>query len=65
MDSLIMTSDSGLYYIIKYGDQMRAGIDIGILAVENNGKLSGLYMDNPESFFFAVFEPVESEACSN
>jgi hypothetical protein len=36
MDSLIMTFDSGLYYIIKYGDQMRAGIDIGFLAVENN-----------------------------
>ena len=35
-----MTSDSGLYYMIKYGDQMRAGIDI---AIENNSKLSGLY----------------------
>ena len=34
-----MISDSGLYYIIKYGDQMRAGIDIGCLAVENNSKL--------------------------
>jgi hypothetical protein len=30
IDSLIMTFDSGLYYIIKYGDQMRAGIDIGL-----------------------------------
>jgi hypothetical protein len=39
MDSLIMTSDSALYYIIKYGDQMRAGIDIGSLAVENNREL--------------------------
>ena len=26
---LIMTFDSGLYYIIKYGDEMRAWIDIG------------------------------------
>ena len=40
-DSLIMTSgNSGLKYIIKYGDQMRAGVDIGLSAVENNGKLS-------------------------
>ena len=38
-DSLIMTSNSVLYYLIKYGDQMRAGIDIGSLAVENNSKL--------------------------
>jgi hypothetical protein len=39
-DSLIMTFDSGLYYIIKYGDQMRAGIDIGLgsSAVEDNSK---------------------------
>ena len=37
--SWCMTSDSGLYYIIKYGDQMRAGVDIGFLAVENNSKL--------------------------
>ena len=39
IDLLIMTTDSGLYYIIKYGDKMRAGIDIGSLAVENNSKL--------------------------
>ena len=32
-------SDSGLYYIIKYGDEMRAGIDIGSSVVENNSKL--------------------------
>ena len=35
MDSLIITSDSGLYYMIKYGDDLRAGIDI---AIENNSK---------------------------
>ena len=28
-----------LFYIIKYGDEMRAGIDIGLSAVENNSKL--------------------------
>jgi hypothetical protein len=39
MDSLIMISDSGLYYLIKYGDEMRAGIDIVSSAVENNSKL--------------------------
>ena len=37
-DELIMTSGSGLYYIIEHGDQMRTGIDIGSSAVENNGK---------------------------
>ena len=39
IDSLIMTSDSVLCYIIKYGDQLREGIDIESLAVENNSKL--------------------------
>ena len=39
MCSLILTSDSGLYYLIKYGDQMRVGIDIGSSAIENNCKL--------------------------
>ena len=38
MDSLIMMSDSGLYYIIKYGDEMRTGIDIVSSAVKNNSK---------------------------
>jgi hypothetical protein len=40
MDSLIVpvTSDIALYYTIKYGDQMRAGIDIGSLAAVNNSK---------------------------
>jgi hypothetical protein len=38
-DLLIMTSGRGLYYIIKHGNQMRTGIDIGSSAVENNGKL--------------------------
>ena len=33
-----MMSDSGLYYIIKYGDDMRTGIDIVSSAVENNSK---------------------------
>jgi len=36
---LIWISYGGLYYIIKYGDKMRAGIDIGSSAVENNSKL--------------------------
>ena len=65
MDSLIMMSGSVLYYMIKYGDQMRVGIDI---AVENNSKLSRLYImiDKPESFFFVVLEHLgESEPCSN
>jgi hypothetical protein len=31
-----MTSDSGLYYMIKYGDKMRAWIDIGFSTVEND-----------------------------
>ena len=39
MGSLIMTSGSGLYYLIEYGDQMRARIDIGFSAVEDNSKL--------------------------
>ena len=34
-----MISDSVLCYIIKYGDELRAGIDIEFLAVENNSKL--------------------------
>jgi hypothetical protein len=37
--SLIMTTDSVLCYIIKYGDKMRAGINIGFSAVENSSKL--------------------------
>ena len=36
LDLLITNSDSGLYYLIKYGDKMRAGVDI---TVENNSKL--------------------------
>ena len=52
IDSLILISGSGLYYLIKHGDEMRAGIDIGFSAVENNnGKLSirtGIqYIDKP------------------
>ena len=39
MDSLMMTSDSVLCYIIKYGDDVRAGIDIGFSAVANNSEL--------------------------
>jgi hypothetical protein len=37
---------------------MRAGVDIGFSAVENNSKLpeSKLHIDDPESFFFAVLE---------
>jgi hypothetical protein len=33
-----MTSDSGLYYMIKYGDEMRAWIDVGFATgtIENN-----------------------------
>ena len=35
-----MTFDTSiLFYIIKYGDEMRAGIDIGLSAVEINSKL--------------------------
>lgn len=34
-----MTTDSVLCYIIKYGDKMRAGIDIVFSTVENNSKL--------------------------
>ena len=34
-----MTSNSGLYYIIKYGDELRAGSDIGFSAVESNSQL--------------------------
>ena len=33
---LIMASDSGLYYVIKYGDQMRAWIDVGFSTAENH-----------------------------
>ena len=33
---LLMTYDSALYYLIKYGDEMRAWIDIGFSTVENN-----------------------------
>jgi len=33
---LIWISYGGLYYLIKYGDEMRTGIDIGSSAVENN-----------------------------
>ena len=41
IDSLIIISVSGLYFLIGYGDQMRVGIDIGSSAVKNNnGKLS-------------------------
>ena len=39
LDLLIMIYESVLYYIIKYGDEMRAGIDIGSSAVENNSRL--------------------------
>jgi hypothetical protein len=65
LDSVI--SDSGLYYLIKFGDDMRAGIDIGSLAVENNSKLCKLYLWTTLnlSFFLAVTENVESEACLN
>jgi hypothetical protein len=31
---LMMTFDSGLYYIIRYGDEMRAWIDVGFSTVE-------------------------------
>ena len=42
MKLLLMTSNSGLYSIIKYGDQMRARVDIGFS--------SALYIIcNPES----------------
>ena len=34
-----MTIYSVLCYIIKYGDKMRAGIDIVFSTVENNSKL--------------------------
>ena len=34
-----MISNSVLSYIIQYGDEMRAGIDIRFLAVEDNSKL--------------------------
>lgn len=37
--TLTMTTDSVLCYIIKYGDKMRAGIDIVFSTVENNSKL--------------------------
>ena len=47
-----MTSVSGLKYIIKYGDQMRAGIDIGFSAVENNGKLPDRIPTTLNLFFF-------------
>ena len=41
IDSLIIISVSGLYFLIRYGDQTRVGIDIGSSAVKNNnGKLS-------------------------
>jgi hypothetical protein len=33
---IIMTFDSGLYYVIKYGDQMRAWIDVGYSTAENH-----------------------------
>jgi len=39
--ALIWISYGGLYYIIKYGDQMRAWVDIGFS--------TALYLDNPES----------------
>jgi hypothetical protein len=29
---------SGLYYIIKYGDEMRAWVDIGFSTIEDNSK---------------------------
>ena len=51
MDSLIMISDSGLYYMIRYGDQMRAGIDI---AVENNS-LSKLLVKTVQQKQFLKF----------
>ena len=50
---------------------MRAGIDIGTLAVENNGKLPDCihtldeFWMNFFFFFAAVFEHEESEASSN
>ena len=33
------TTSSGLYYLIKYGDEMRAWIDVGFSKVEDNSKL--------------------------
>jgi hypothetical protein len=33
---LIITSDSGLGFIIKYGGQMRAWVDVGFSTAENN-----------------------------
>ena len=38
MDSLIMRSNSILCYIIKYGDEMRGGINIGFSDVEDSSK---------------------------
>ena len=35
MDLSLMTTNSGLYYVIKYGDQMRAWIDIGFSTAVN------------------------------
>ena len=39
MGPLIMIFDSILCYIIKYGDEMRVGVDIGFSAAEDNSKL--------------------------
>jgi len=42
---LIWISYGVLCYIIKYGDEMRAGIDIGFSAVENNN-ITGASVEN-------------------
>ena len=36
---LMACETSGLYYMIKYGDEMRAWVDIGFSRVEDNSKL--------------------------
>ena len=33
---LILKFDSGLYYVIKYGDQMRAWVDVEFSTAENH-----------------------------
>ena len=35
--------DSGLYYMIRYGDETRAWVDVGFSSVEDNS----LHIDNP------------------
>ena len=34
-----ISKNSGLYYVIKYGDEMRAWVDIGFSSIEDNSKI--------------------------